>query len=180
MRDVILTCRDWRYDSKNKSLGLRPLEMANRNTRFFHTRTVIRHKFNRNKALQNDEGEWIADSDQIYNRKIHRFLWGGDVHGKKDSFGPTSLRPLRLGGRGIPVMRELNGAWLMKLGWRMVLEPEKHINIVEVGTFLITTRPPKPHHLNAWRGIVVQRHQVEEHAGMALGDRRATRLWLDR
>jgi len=37
------------------------------NTHYFHMNTIIGRKFNRIKILQNDEGDWIMDPEQVPN-----------------------------------------------------------------------------------------------------------------
>lgn len=38
---------------------------GDRNTRYFHTRTIVRRRKNRVKMIRNPEGEWIDDVEVI-------------------------------------------------------------------------------------------------------------------
>lgn len=41
------------------------LRFGNKNSKFFHTSTIIRRKRNRIEALQNDADQWITDQEQL-------------------------------------------------------------------------------------------------------------------
>jgi len=59
------------------------------------------------------------------DKKIRRFLWGGTAMGRKIHLVPWDIitREKMQGGLGIRSMRQLNSAYLMKLGWRLTTEP---------------------------------------------------------
>jgi len=60
----------------------------------------------------------------IVDKKIQRFLWGGTLLARKIHISPwTLVMRTNEGELGILAMRALNATSLIKLGWRMVLEP---------------------------------------------------------
>ncbi|KAF7841372.1 ribonuclease H [Senna tora] len=46
---------------------------GDRNTRFYHTTTMIRRKRNKVEALMNSDGEWIYDGDTLMRMAVHYF-----------------------------------------------------------------------------------------------------------
>jgi len=87
-------------------------------------------------------------------------------------------------------MKALNEASLIKLGWRMVSEPNKMwARVLSYKYFggnnpLHAQEPPPttyvPWQSSAWRGLVENFRQVRKHIGMAVDDGRTMRFWLDR
>ncbi|KAJ8432691.1 hypothetical protein Cgig2_016364 [Carnegiea gigantea] len=127
------------------------------------------------RGAMGDQDPTYLEDEHLQARKIHMDPWALVTRHKK------------VGGIGIPVMRALNAASLMKLRWRMVLEPDKiwarvlSFKYCRGGNLLHTHTPPSvPRHSNTWRGNLEQRRYIEEHAGKALRDGRAARFWLDR
>lgn len=49
------------------------LEFGDRNTKYFHTSTIIRRKSNRIEALKNDAGIWVNHPDELENLAIDYF-----------------------------------------------------------------------------------------------------------
>lgn len=41
------------------------LRLGDRNTQFFHTTNLLRHRWNKVEALQDDQGEWIFDQESL-------------------------------------------------------------------------------------------------------------------
>ncbi|KAF7803027.1 Transposon TX1 uncharacterized [Senna tora] len=54
---------------------------CDRNTRFYHTTTMIRRKRNKVEALMNSDGEWIYDGDTLMQMAVHYFslLYSEDI-----------------------------------------------------------------------------------------------------
>ncbi|KAF7811782.1 reverse transcriptase [Senna tora] len=46
---------------------------GDRNTRFFHTSTMIRRKRNRIEALKNNQGEWVFEDETLKNMAVEYF-----------------------------------------------------------------------------------------------------------
>lgn len=49
------------------------IEFGDRNTKFFHTSTIVRRKRNHIKTLKLDNGEWSSDQESIQNHVISYF-----------------------------------------------------------------------------------------------------------
>ncbi|KAH1046234.1 hypothetical protein J1N35_037018 [Gossypium stocksii] len=49
------------------------LKLRDRNTKFFHNRTMYRRKVNRINALRNRNGEWLYDLDEIQSEVVSYF-----------------------------------------------------------------------------------------------------------
>jgi len=124
---------------------------------------------------------WIGKSDVSY---------GGFQHAAEAAFSglECDYKGQRFRGLGIRFMRQLNSAYLMKLGWRLLTEPStlwsrvlkekygwnKNLNNIEVINSSCT---------NAWRGIMSTMKNTKQGMGMAIGDGRQTLFrahrWLD-
>ncbi|KAJ8444213.1 LOW QUALITY PROTEIN: hypothetical protein Cgig2_028094 [Carnegiea gigantea] len=124
--------------------------------------------------------------DEI-NRKIQRFLWAGTSTERKPHLvaWATVTRPLREGGLGINSMRELNSAYMAKLGWRMVLEPKalwakvlKQKYCKEGIGYYHFSPGCKPS--NAWKGICEVSPILQRAIMLSIGDGRNTLFWSHR
>ncbi|XP_061371304.1 uncharacterized protein LOC133313908 [Gastrolobium bilobum] len=49
------------------------LKYGDKNTRFFHSSTVARRRHNRIVALRNDNGDWVADKEDLINMAVKYF-----------------------------------------------------------------------------------------------------------
>ncbi|KAJ8433251.1 hypothetical protein Cgig2_023203 [Carnegiea gigantea] len=82
-------------------------------------------------------------------------------------------------------MRDLNGASLAKLDWRMIIKPTRVWARVLAykycggGQLLHQAPPIAPRHSHLWKGITKQWLLVKNNEAMALGDGRKTQFWLD-
>jgi len=89
------------------------------------------------------------------------------------------------GGLGLRSMRQLNSAFLMKLGWRMQAESSTlwaRILHEKYGrgrdwTYLIDRRYPCS---NTWKRIMETMHLTEQGVDIAIGDDRLAKLWVHR
>ncbi|KAJ8451425.1 hypothetical protein Cgig2_017816 [Carnegiea gigantea] len=127
--------------------------------------------------------------DNLFRRK--RKLWAriqGTLTERKLHLAPWLLvtRRQKVGGLGIPAMRDLNGVSLAKLGWRIIIEPIRVWARVLIykycrgGQLLHQATPPiAPRHSHLWKGITEQWLLVKNNMAMALRDGRKTRFWLD-
>ncbi|KAJ8422361.1 hypothetical protein Cgig2_023906 [Carnegiea gigantea] len=84
-------------------------------------------------------------------------------------------------------MRDLNAALLMKLGWRMLTEPESiWARVLRFkycqGRHLLhpPNRTPMGMVSIGWKGMLENLNPLQRGVGMAVGDDRATAFWLDR
>ena len=119
--------------------------------------------------------------------RIRRFLWGGSSSQRKPHLVSWKVvsGEIAQGGLGIRSMRQLNSAYLMKLGWRLQTEPdtiwarliqEKYIR----GRDLFNLEKLSGSGSNAWRGIKEMLPVTHKGMGMAIGDGRYTKFWLHR
>ncbi|KAK5843110.1 hypothetical protein PVK06_005545 [Gossypium arboreum] len=49
------------------------LKLGDRNTKFFHSRTINRRKINRITTLRNTNGDWLYDPDEIQQEAVNFF-----------------------------------------------------------------------------------------------------------
>jgi len=121
------------------------------------------------------------------DKRVRRFLWGGTGLERKPHLVSWDIvtREKTKGGLGIRNMRQLNSAFLMKLGWRWHSEPsalwvrllkEKYTK----GSDLITRMGQRQLSSNAWRGIVETMEMTTQGIGMAIGDGSRTDFWEHR
>jgi len=103
-------------------------------------------------------------------RKVHLVPW------------KTIIREKAHGGLGIHSMRQLNSAYLMKLGWRLQTEPttlwahllkEKYCRGRDWEHVTRSTTSVS----NAWRGIRESISLTNKGMGLTVGDGRLTEFW---
>lgn len=121
------------------------------------------------------------------DRKILRFLWGGNTLHRKPhlvSWDVVTKEKIQ-GGLGVRSMRQLNSAFLMKLGWRLHTEPstlwtrilkEKYGR----GRQLLDLVDRRSSCSNAWKGIMDTMKWTEKGMGYAISDGRSTKFWVHR
>ncbi|XP_061362932.1 uncharacterized protein LOC133306628 [Gastrolobium bilobum] len=63
----ILLCEELTWFQRSR---IQWLKYGDKNSKFFHSSTVARRRFNRIVALQNDQGRWITDSDELVHMAI--------------------------------------------------------------------------------------------------------------
>ncbi|KAJ8423706.1 hypothetical protein Cgig2_029231 [Carnegiea gigantea] len=78
---------------------------------------------------------------------------------------------------GIHAMRPLNATLLMKIGWRLITDPEAPW---AQGTLASLNKTLTTNVSNAWRGVAENLSHVRSAVGMVVGDGRGTRFWLGR
>ena len=118
------------------------------------------------------------------DRKVCRFIWGGDEDTRKVHLisWETLQRPKNHGDIGIKSTRQANSAFLTKLGWRMLKEPNtlwtrvlraKYCN----GRCDIYMFEPKAGSSNVWTGITENARVLCEGTQVAVGNGLTTRFW---
>ena len=92
-------------------------------------------------------------------------------------------KPKEDGGLGLHAMRQLTSALMMKLGWRMQMEPgglwstilkHKYCN----GTDLLL-RSIQGNSSNVWKRVMAQKDALQWGIGRAIGDETGTLFWTD-
>lgn len=64
------------------------LQLGDRNTKFYHSRTILRRKFNRITCLRLDNGDWCSDQDVLQSKAVEFFE---QLYGESSPF--LSSRP---------------------------------------------------------------------------------------
>ncbi|XP_010424030.1 PREDICTED: uncharacterized protein LOC104709061 [Camelina sativa] len=73
------------------------ITLGDRNTKYFHTSTVIRRRHNRIDMLRNEEGVWISNTDELENLAIEYYTRLGGVspeHGTFQSSRSDGYQPV--------------------------------------------------------------------------------------
>ncbi|KAK9671970.1 hypothetical protein RND81_12G067000 [Saponaria officinalis] len=118
------------------------------------------------------------------DRKTRRFLWGGTGEKKKVHLisWETVQKSKINGGLGIRSSRQSNAAFLTKLGWRVLAEPNtlwarvlraKYCN----GRCDVNMFQPKLNMSNVWSGITSQAKIINMGSSMVVGNGRETLFW---
>lgn len=118
----------------------------------------------------------IRSRDSFYGggsedqRRIHLASWSTITKDKKD------------GGLGIRSMRQANAAFLTKLGWRVLAEPDSLWSRVIRSKYCegrcdLDIFKHKPGASNAWRGMVDNIDTLRQGVGMEVGNGRKTFFW---
>jgi len=118
------------------------------------------------------------------DKRVRRFLWGGTNLSRKPHLAAwdTVIKDKAIGGLGVRSMRQMNSAFLMKLGWRMKTEPST------LWTRLLKEKYCRGRDLedisgrvhscsNTWRGILETRDLLTKGIGTTIGDGRQTEFW---
>ncbi|XP_074298106.1 uncharacterized protein LOC141628922 [Silene latifolia] len=123
----------------------------------------------------------ICDS---IDRKARRFLWGGDETKKSIHLinWETVQQPKSHGGLGIVSARQANAAFLTKLGWRVLAEPQSLWSRVLQAKYCnnrcdIDIFQPKSNMSNVWAGISSQSKTIVRGTATAVGNGRRTLFW---
>ncbi|KAJ8431324.1 hypothetical protein Cgig2_013540 [Carnegiea gigantea] len=117
------------------------------------------------------------------DRRIRRFLWRGATLERKPHLVAWEIMTKEKdnGGLGLRSMRQLNSAYLMKLGWRLATEPNslwvkilrtKHCKSRDAEK--LERQGPMS---NTWKGILESLHLTKQGVGHAIGDGRRTKFW---
>lgn len=114
--------------------------------------------------------------DEI-DKKARRFIWGGDEdrRGTHLLAWETLQRPKEQGGLAISSARQANAAFLTKLGWRVLTEPDALWSRVLrhkycKGRCDIDMFVPKQGSSNVWNGITSNAKFLCEGSRMAVGN----------
>jgi len=91
----------------------------------------------------------------------------------------TVIKEKTQGGLGIRSMRQLNLAFVMKLGWRLKTEPSAlWVHILKekyIGRRELSSRAGRPYSCsNAWRGIMETLELTNQGMGVVVGSGRQT------
>ena len=121
--------------------------------------------------------------DEI-DRKVRRFLWGGTTTARKIHLvhWNTVTKPKALGGLGIHAMRQLNSAFLAKLGWRVLHEPDSFwVRVLHAkycrGRSGLEALSSKTSDSHVWRGITGATETLQQGIGVAVANGRNTMFW---
>jgi len=120
----------------------------------------------------------------MLDKRIRRFLWGGTSLTRKPHLvaWDTVIKDKEAGGLGIRSMRQLNSAFLMKLGWRLKTEPatiwtrllkEKYCRGRELGNIAGRVHSCS----NTWHRIMETMDLLNKGIGATIGDGRQTEFW---
>lgn len=122
--------------------------------------------------------------DEI-DKLSRRFLWGGSEEQRKMYLVAwnTVTKPKNSGGLGIRSMRQANAAFLTKLGWRLLAEPETLWSRVMRSKYCdgrcdIDMFKAKGDSSNAWKGIIENIDVLKRGVGLAVGNGWSTKFWL--
>ncbi|KAL2898047.1 hypothetical protein RDABS01_039829, partial [Bienertia sinuspersici] len=118
------------------------------------------------------------------DRRTRRFIWGGDEEKRKVHLlsWDTVQKPRALGGIGIKSARQVNAAFLTKLGWRVLTEPNALWSRVlrqkycrgrcDIDMFKATTNMS-----NVWSGIIENAGTIRKGSSIAVGNGQRTLFW---
>ncbi|XP_019162021.1 PREDICTED: uncharacterized protein LOC109158590 [Ipomoea nil] len=117
---------------------------------------------------------------------IRRFIWGGDENTRKISLVRWDKVTQRksTGGLGLRNLREVNSAFMAKLGWRMKTEPHSLWSQVlhnKYGALEDTRGAAQGRRAsNAWRGMCAASHILDKGITRIIRNGHNTRFWMDR
>lgn len=118
------------------------------------------------------------------DKRIRRFVWGGDD--EKSRVHLLSWETLKLprdkGGVGLRSARQMNAAFLTKLGWRVLSEPNALWSRVLrhkycKGRCDIDMFTPTCNMSNVWRGITDNTSWLKKGTAVAIGNGKKTLFW---
>ena len=121
------------------------------------------------------------------DRKIRGFVWGDTSEKKR--VHPVAwecvTKPKDAGGLGLRSMRQANAAFLAKLGWRVLTEPQTLWSRVLRSKYCegrcdLDMFTLKADSSNAWRGIVENINIVQQGINAAVGNGKKTFFWHHR
>jgi len=120
----------------------------------------------------------------LLDKKVRRFLWGGTAMERKTHLVSWNMvtRERTQGGLGIRSMRQLNSAYLMKLGWRLTTEADTlWVRVLKDkycrGRDLATNNRRLSTASNVWKGIQESMELTKKGLGITIGDGRTTEFW---
>lgn len=120
------------------------------------------------------------------DKRIRQFIWGGPNKERSCSLvkWTTVTQPKHLGGLGIRNTRDMNRAFMTKLGWRMMNDENSLWSTVLVNKYMEGVRSldrirPKQGASNAWTGIVDAVGTLREGWKKNPRNGKNTRFWED-
>ncbi|PWA44555.1 hypothetical protein CTI12_AA523610 [Artemisia annua] len=118
------------------------------------------------------------------DKKTRKFIWGGTDEEKKIHLlsWNTLQKDRKKGGLGIRSMRQANAAFLTKLGWRMLAEPNSLWSQVLRSKYCkgrcdLDMFSSKKNSSNVWQGIVENANFVRRGTRVSVGNGRRTLFW---
>ncbi|XP_061350094.1 uncharacterized protein LOC133295304 [Gastrolobium bilobum] len=120
------------------------------------------------------------------DRKIQNFVWGSSPHSRRSHLVAWKqiCMDKKNGGLGLRSMREMNSAFIMKVGFNLVAHPDalwsKFLRAkynVEAGMTPIIHAPNSSSQL--WKGITRHWNIIMDHSRVQLGNGQSTMFWLD-
>lgn len=118
------------------------------------------------------------------DKKTRQFIWGGDDERRKIHLlsWETLQKPRDQGGIGMRSARQANSAFLTKLGWRVLTEPNALWSRVLrhkycKGRCDIDMFTPTTNMSNVWRGITDNVQWLKKGTSTAIGNGRHTLFW---
>lgn len=118
------------------------------------------------------------------DKRVRRFIWGGSEDTQKIHLIPweTLQRPKSQGGVGVRSARQANSAFLTKLGWIMLTEPNAFWSRVLRAKYCkgrcdIDMFEPKVGMSNTWRGVIDNAKDLCKRMRVAVGNGAKTLLW---
>lgn len=118
------------------------------------------------------------------DKRVCRFLWGGTEEKRAIHLisWETLQKPQGQGGLAIPSSRQANVAFMTKLGWRLLVEPNAlWARVLRAkycrGRCDIDMFSPKPGMSNVWNGITENAKLLCEGAQVAVNDGKTTLFW---
>lgn len=119
--------------------------------------------------------------DEI-DRKTRRLIWGGSEEQSKIHLVSWATKDKEDGELGFKSMRQTNAAFLTKLGWRVVLEPESLWSRVLrrkycKGHCYLDMFTPGSNASSLWKGVNENRKFIREGARVDVGNGKRTLFW---
>lgn len=120
------------------------------------------------------------------DKRVRRFLWGGTPEKRRCHLVRWDIvtKPKNSGGLGIRSTKEVNLAFMAKLGWKLLNNEDcMWVEILKAkyahGRKGMNIFEPKRISSNAWRGIVSALPTIREGIRFNVGNGRTTRFWSD-
>ncbi|KAF7838891.1 ribonuclease H [Senna tora] len=150
---------------------------GDRNTRFFHTATMVRRKRNKIEALMNNAGEWIYDS------KILEKMSADYFHELYSEDG-LSGGPKGSGGLGMRHLKHQNAAFMTKIGWGLVNQKDALWARVLRGKYhcgddLIPQMKCPSNSSRLWKAVVRNWGHVSDGMEWRVGNGASINFWTD-
>ncbi|XVE58507.1 hypothetical protein DITRI_Ditri04bG0175000 [Diplodiscus trichospermus] len=127
----------------------------------------------------------MAISDKV-ERQIRQFIWGGKGEGYRCSLVKWEkvTQPKDDGGLGIRCLRNMNLAFMAKLGWRMWNESDQLWVRVVTGKYIhhnvdVNSFTPEQGSSNLWQGLVKAQSVLSKGIKPAVRGGNNTYFWLD-